>query len=249
MGGCAWGGQGEFQSDVRPILANCFSCHGPDEKKREAKLRLDLRESALAERDGVRALVPGQPDKSELLARVQSHDLDELMPPPKSKKPSLNPTEIATLRKWIEQGAEYEGHWAFLPLSQAEPPVVENRGWVQNPIDQFILARLRSEDLTPSPEADPATLCRRLYLDLIGLLPSPEEVGDFVQAAGGNRSQAVEKLVDALLANPHYGERWGRHWLDQARYADSNGYTIDSDRRDVALSRLGHRRAQRRFAV
>ena len=217
-----------FNRDIRPILSNnCFFCHGPDEKKREAKLRLDERASATAEHDGVRAIVPGKPDESELIARMLSQDRDEVMPPPKSKKVPATAEQIATLRKWIEQGAEYEGHWAFLPLSDAPPPAVKDRAWPKNPIDQFILARIDSEGIRPSAEADRATLIRRVYLDLIGLLPTPEEVAAFV---GDPAPDAYEKIVGKLLANSHYGERWGRHWLDQARYADSNGYTIDSAR-------------------
>ena len=217
-----------FNRDVRPILSgNCFYCHGPDEKKREAHRRLDTREGALAENDGVRAVVPGQPDASELLARVLSHDKDELMPPPKSKKPPLTTAQIATLRQWIAEGAEYEGHWAFLPLSAAPPPAVKGQTWVKNGIDNFILAKLESENIAPSPETDRATLLRRVSLDLTGLLPSPEEVRAFTE---DRAPDAYERTVERLLASPHYGERWGRHWLDQARYGDSNGYAIDSAR-------------------
>ena len=228
-----------FNKDIRPILStNCFFCHGPDEKKREAKLRLDVRESALADHDGDRAIVPGQPDQSALIARVLSQDKDDAMPPPKTKQLPLTANQIETLRTWIAQGAPYENHWSFLPLRRDPPPQVKDKAWVKNPIDQFILARLEAEGIAPSPEADPATLCRRLYLDLIGLLPSPEETRAFVEAAtqlpkgqtSGLNQAAIDHLVDQLLANPHYGERWGRHWLDQARYADSNGYTIDSAR-------------------
>lgn len=217
-----------YNRDIRPIISNnCFYCHGPDEKKREAKLRLDVRDNALAEHDSGQAIVPGKPDESELLKRILSHDKDEVMPPPKAKKPPLTEEQIATLRRWIEQGAPYEGHWAFLPLNSAPPPAVKDPTWVRNPIDQYILARLESEGIRPSPEADRPTLIRRVYLDLLGLLPSPEEVAAFVADPAPN---AYEKLVDRTLANPHYGERWGRHWLDQARYADSNGYSIDSAR-------------------
>ncbi len=216
-----------FNRQIRPLLSACFSCHGPDEKHREASMRLDVRDGALAEHDGVRAIVPGHPEDSELLERVSSHDPDEMMPPPKSKKPPLAPEDIATLRKWIAQGAPYQNHWAFIPLADEPPPPVRNSAWPLNPIDQFILARLESEGLTPSPEADRRTLIRRVSLDLIGLLPAPEETEAFVADLAPN---AYERLVDRLLANPHYGERWGRHWLDQARYADSNGYTIDSER-------------------
>jgi len=256
-------GKVEFNRDVRPILSgNCFFCHGPDEKKREAKLRLDVRESALADHDGSRAIVPGQPDQSELLARVLSHDKDDAMPPPKTKRPPLSADQIATLRKWIAQGAEYENHWSFLPLRREPPPQVKNKAWLKNPIDQFILARLEAEGIAPSPEADAATLCRRLYLDLIGLLPSPEETRAFVESstklpkgqASGLNQPAVEHLVDQLLASPHYGERWGRHWLDQARYADSNGYTIDSERamwpyRDWVIKALNDDMPFNRFTI
>ena len=217
-----------FNRDVRPILSgNCFFCHGPDEKKREAHRRLDTRDGALAENDGVRAVVPGKPDESELLARVLSHDKDELMPPPKNKKAPLSPEQIATLRQWIAEGAEYEGHWSFLPLSAAPPPAVKGGAWVKNGIDNFIFARLEREGIAPSPEADRATLIRRVSLDLTGLLPTPEEVRTFTE---DRAPEAYARLVERLLASPHYGERWGRHWLDQARYGDSNGYAIDSAR-------------------
>ncbi|MHA3775557.1 PSD1 and planctomycete cytochrome C domain-containing protein [Verrucomicrobiota bacterium sgz303538] len=217
-----------YNEHVRPILSNtCFYCHGPDEKHREAHLRLDTRDGATADNDGVRAIVPGKPEDSELLLRVLSHDKDEVMPPPKSKKPLLTEGDIAILRKWIEQGAEYEAHWAFLPLSEVAPPTVTDDAWVKNPIDRFILARIEREGIKPSPEADRETLIRRVSLDLTGLLPSPEEVSSFVNDKDPN---AYERLVERLLSSPHYGERWGRHWLDQARYAESNGYTIDSER-------------------
>jgi hypothetical protein len=240
-----------FNQHVRPILSgNCFYCHGPDPKHREADLRLDLREGATADLGGYAAIVPGKPDESMLIKRVSSTDPDEHMPPPASKKPHLTAEQIAILRRWIEQGAEYEGHWAFLPLQNAQPPAVKNEAWVRNPIDRFILARLEQERIAPSPDADPATLIRRVTLDLTGLLPSPEEVESFVRAwsptpplspsptlksegargRGGEGEKAYEALVERLLASPHYGERWGRHWLDQARYADSNGYSIDSER-------------------
>jgi hypothetical protein len=240
-----------FNQHVRPILSgNCFYCHGPDPKHREADLRLDVREEAVADRGGYAAIVPGNPDKSELLRRVSSTDPDEFMPPPASKKPHLTEEQIAILRRWIEQGAEYESHWSFLPLANATPPAVKNESWVKTPIDRFILVRLEQEGIAPSPEADAATIIRRLSLDLTGLLPTPEEVEDFVRAYSlspsllvspsglqdkettrqGDREKAYTALVNRLLASPHYGERWGRHWLDQARYADSNGYSIDSER-------------------
>ncbi len=219
-------GEVRFNRDIRPILSNnCFYCHGPDPKHREADLRLDTSEGALA-----MAIVPGKPDESPLIERVSSLDPDALMPPPASKKAKLSTEQIATLRRWIEQGAKYEGHWAFLPLSSVQPPSVKNEAWVKTPIDRFILARLEQEGIAPSPEADAATLIRRLSLDLTGLLPSPEDVEAFRRELEQDRDAAYRALVERLLVSPHYGERWGRHWLDQARYADSSGYSIDSER-------------------
>jgi hypothetical protein len=215
-----------FNQHVRPILSgNCFYCHGPDPKHREADLRLDIKEGATADLGGYAAIVPCKPDQSTLLKRVLSTDPDERMPPPASKKPHLTEGERDILRRWIEQGAEYEGHWAFLPLVPAQPPAVKQEAWIQNPIDRFILSRLEKEGIRPSPETDAATLIRRVSIDLTGLLPTPEEVESFIAGRG-----TYSTLVERLLASPHYGERWGRHWLDQARYADSNGYSIDSER-------------------
>jgi Protein of unknown function (DUF1553)/Protein of unknown function (DUF1549)/Planctomycete cytochrome C len=224
-----------FNRDIRPLLSDrCFYCHGPDEKNRKAGLRLDTFEGATKDRGGYRAIAPGKPDESELLRRVTAHDAGEVMPPPRAKKPAVTPQEAELLRRWIAQGAKYEGHWAFQPLAPVEPPAVKDKRWVRNEIDRFILARLEREGLAPSPEADPRTLIRRLSLDLIGLPPQPGEVEAFVEAfskAGGrDREAAYNGLVERLLSSPHYGERWGRHWLDQARYADSNGYTIDGER-------------------
>lgn len=221
-----------FNRDIRPLLSNtCFQCHGPDEKKREGGLRLDTFEGATAElASGARAIVPGHPEQSEMLKRMTSHDPDEVMPPPSAKKPPVTEAELETLRRWIAQGAPYEGHWAFLPLSSSEPPAVQHEAWVKTPLDRFILARLEAEGIAPSPEAPPAILLRRLHLDLTGLPPTPEEIAAFEDAYTADPDAAVRAKVDELLASPHYGERWGRHWLDQARYADSNGYSIDGDR-------------------
>ena len=214
----------QFNRDIRPILSNkCFFCHGPDEKKRQADLRLDLRAGALLDLGGYAAVVPGQPDQSKLLTRVAHQDPDELMPPPKSKRARLTNEEVQLIRRWIEQGAQYQGHWAFEPIAKIEPP----KSWPGNPIDAFVNARLKSAHITASPPAERATLIRRLTLDLTGLLPTPEETQAFLHT---NDPQAWEQLVDRLLASPHYGERWGRHWLDQARYADSHGYSIDGAR-------------------
>jgi hypothetical protein len=217
-----------FNKHIRPILSgSCFYCHGPDEKNREAKLRLDTREGALADHDGVRAVVPGKPDESELLVRLLSHDKDEVMPPPSAKKPRISEGEIAVLRRWIQEGAVYEGHWAFLPVQTPRVPAPRLSSWGRNPVDAFVLNRLEQEGIAPSPEASRTTLIRRVALDLTGILPTPEEVQAFVKDTSPD---AYSQLVERLLASPHYGERWGRHWLDQARYADSNGYTVDSER-------------------
>ncbi len=212
----------EFNRDVRPILAdNCFHCHGNDPKHREAKLRLDVREEALKSE----AFVPGMPGESQIIHRIQTTDADERMPPPDSHK-QLNERQKAILQRWIEQGAEYQPHWAFVPpVPQAIPAGTE-----LPPIDFFIQSTLRENGLTPSPVADPATLIRRVSLDLTGLPPSPAEVDAFLQESTGNAEAAYRALVERLLSSPHYGERWGRWWLDQARYADSNGYSIDAPR-------------------
>ena len=220
----------QFNRDIRPLLSDrCFYCHGPDEKTRKAGLRLDTFEGATKDRGGYRAVSPGNPDESELLKRVTAHDAT-VMPPVAAKKPALTPQEADLLRRWIAQGAKYEGHWAFQPLAKTPPPAVKNTRWIRNDIDRFILARLEQAGLQPSPQADPRTLIRRVSLDLIGLLPQPAEVETFVKAFSTNQDKAYNELVERLLSSPHYGERWGRHWLDQARYADSNGYTIDGER-------------------
>jgi hypothetical protein len=214
-----------YARDVRPILSNnCFYCHGPDPKTREADLRLDTREGAIDPEH--HAVKPGDAQASQLVERIFSTDPDALMPPPHAKK-ALTAEQKAILKRWIEEGAEYEGHFAFQPIRAAARPAVKQAGWGRNEIDQFVLAELERRGIAPSGEADRATLIRRLTLDLIGLLPTPEEVEAFEK---DDRSDAYERLVERLLDSPHYGERWGRYWLDQARYADSNGYTIDSER-------------------
>lgn len=245
----------QFNRDIRPILSDrCFYCHGPDEKNRKAGLRLDTFEGATKDRGGYRAITPGQPDESELIRRVTSHEPGEMMPPPAAKKAPITPEEAALLRRWIAQGAKYEGHWAFQPLAKTPPPAVKNTKWVRNEIDRFILARLEREGIAPSPQADARTLIRRLSLDLTGLLPQPAEVEAFVKAFRKNQDKAYGALVERLLASPHYGERWGRHWLDQARYADSNGYTIDGERvmwpyRDWVIQALNEDKPFDRFTI
>ena len=222
----------DFQREVRPLLSrNCFACHGPDEHARKANLRLDLRDAALAPaKSGQRAIVPGKADASELIRRITSPDHNKLMPPPETKK-HLTPTEMDTLRRWVASGADYQPHWAFIRPKQAALPKVKQTSWPQNAIDHFILARLEQEGLKPSPPADDYTLVRRLYLDLIGLPPTPEEADVFVKSLqAGNRQSEIAKLVEQLFASPHYGERWARKWLDLARYADTNGYEKDRPR-------------------
>ncbi len=222
----------DFQREVRPILSRqCFACHGPDEHSRKGKLRLDLRDSALAPaKSGKRALVPGKPDASELVRRITSTDHNKVMPPPETKK-ELTAAEVDTLRRWIAAGADYEPHWAFIKPKQAPLPKVKQTAWPQNAIDHFILTRLEKGGLKPSAPADDYTLVRRLYLDLIGLPPTPEEADAFVKSVQiGHRPSAIGNLADKLLASPHYGERWARKWLDLARYADTNGYEKDRPR-------------------
>jgi hypothetical protein len=218
-------GRVDFSREVRPILSrHCFKCHGPDEKARKAKLRLDVREAATRpSRSETRPIVPGKPAESELVRRIRATEPDEVMPPPATQNP-LTDAEKQLLGRWIAEGAVYQQHWAFVPPRQSLLPRVRQTEWPRNAIDYFVLARLEGVGLKPSPRADRATLVRRLSLDLIGLPPTPEEVDAFVRDDAPN---AYDKLVDRLLASPHYGERWARRWLDLARYADTNGYEKD----------------------
>ena len=218
----------DFTREVRPILSrNCFKCHGPDDAARKSKLRLDVREAAIQPaKSGAVALVPGKPAESELVKRIFTTDADEVMPPPSTKN-QLTSAEKETLQRWIAAGAEYKQHWAFVPPVQQPLPVVKKSSRPRNAIDRFVLARLEKERLAPSLPADRYTLVRRVYLDLIGLPPTPEEADAFINDRSEN---AYEKLVDDLLASPRYGERWGRRWMDLARYADSNGYEKDRQR-------------------
>ena len=212
----------DFAREVLPILSeHCFACHGPDPASRKAELRLDTAEGAAT------VIVPGRSGESELIRRLLTSEVEELMPPPRAKKP-LSTGQIAVLRRWVDYGAGWGQHWAFEPIKRpAVPQVPEGPAPVRNPIDAFIQARLRQEGLTPSPEADPATLIRRLSLDLTGLPPTPEEVADF---RNDSRPEAYERDVDRLLASPRFGERMAWEWLDAARYADSNGYQGDMER-------------------
>ena len=213
-----------FNRDVRPILSeNCFACHGQDAKHRKAKLRLDERAEALADRDGVRAIVPGDLEKSEAWARIISKDEDEVMPPPKShKKLTLEDKDV--LKRWIEQGAEYEVHWSFTAPQKQQVPKVSG---TENPIDAFLQDRLSKEGLKPAETAKPETLVRRLYLDLTGLPPRPAEVDAFL---ADKSPQAWDKLIEGLMGRETYGEHMARYWLDLARYADTHGLHLDNER-------------------
>ena len=218
----------DFNRDVRPILSeNCFKCHGPDEGAREAKLRLDRREAALQPaKSGETAIVPGHPERSEMILRITDTGDIDVMPPVETGK-KLQPAQIETLRRWIAQGAPYAKHWSLAPPMDHTPPSPANRAWVRNDIDRFVLARLEREKLPPAREADKATLLRRVSFDLTGLPPSIEELDAFL----ADRSpDAYERAVDRLLASPAYGERMATDWLDAARYADSNGFFRDNTR-------------------
>jgi len=217
----------DFNRDVRPILSqNCFKCHGPDDKQRKAGLRLDQRSGAvMALVTGHRAVVPGKPAESSLVKRVFSTGGDKM--PPSYANKVLSESQKEILRKWVAAGAEYKPHWAFVAPVQRPQPAVKQAAWPRNAIDRFVLARLEKAGLKPSPEADRVTLVRRVYLDLVGLPPTPAEADAFVN---DRRPGAYERLIDKLLASPHYGERWARRWLDLARYADTNGFEKDRPR-------------------
>ena len=220
-----------FTRDIKGILSNrCVRCHGPDAESRhgggDEGLRLDTFAGATADLGGHAAIVAGRPDESELVARITSTDPDVVMPPPEAGEP-LAPREVELLQRWIAAGATYEPHWAYVPPRRPPVPVVRDRAWPRNEIDRFVLARLEAEGLAPQPEADRATLARRLALDITGLPPTPEDVDAFVADPAPD---AVERLVDRLLAHDGYGEHQARQWLDLARYADSSGYAEDQPR-------------------
>jgi cytochrome c553 len=216
-------GKLEYNRDVRPILAdNCFACHGPDSAARKADLRLDSREEAIKGE----AIVPGKPEKSPLIERINTSKQAEVMPPHKTNK-SLTAAQKATLKQWIAEGAEYQAHWSFIAPTRPTLPEVKNQAWAKTPIDRFILAKLEAAGLAPAPEADRRTLARRLSLDIIGLPPSPKEVEDFVN---DKSPEWYEKYVDHLMKSPAWGEHRGRYWLDAARYADSHGIHFDNYR-------------------
>jgi hypothetical protein len=213
-----WGAPLKFNRDIRPILSDkCFFCHGPDPKKRDSGLRLDIRDEAVKKRDDIFPIVAGKPETSEVIARVTSNDPDDQMPPPKSKLGKLTAQEVDTLRRWISEGAKYEPHWSFISVQPSEAPN----------FDVLIERALTERGLQPQPEADRYTLIRRVSFDLTGLPPTPDEVRAFVNDTSAD---AYEKVVDRLLASPRYGERMAVDWLDVARYADSYGFQVDRER-------------------
>ena len=218
----------DFNRDIRPILADhCFSCHGIDESSRKAGLRLDLRDEALKPaKSGAVPIVPGNLELSELIERVFADEPELVMPPASGGKP-LSDDQKATIKRWVTEGAAYQGHWAFISPVRHQVPGVQETGWVRNPIDAFVLAKLAAEGLQPAPEAGKYTLLRRVSLDLTGLPPTPAEIDAFI---ADDAPDAYEKVVDRLLASQSYGERMAAGWLDFARYADSNGYQVDSSR-------------------
>ena len=219
-----------FGRDIRPILSDrCFKCHGPDAAARQAGLRLDERESAVANHDGAAPIAPGDLDKSELWRRINERDPDEVMPPPTARKKPLSADEKELIRRWILDGATYERHWAFQASVRPAAPAVKAEAWCRNEIDRFILANLEHEGISPAPAADAPTLARRIYLDLTGLPPTPEEIDAFI--ADGS-DDAAGRLVDRLMTQEpyrsRYAERMATPWLDQARYADTNGIHTDA---------------------
>ena len=222
----AGAGEVRFNRDIRPILSDkCFKCHGPDANHRKADLRLDTLEGALADLGDYAAVVPGAPGKSELIARITTGDEDDVMPPPDTGK-TLSDDEKKLFRDWIAQGGEYEAHWAYIPPKRPPMPTVSARAWPSGAIDRFILARIESVNLSPSPQADAATLARRLHFDLTGLPPSPRLAK---RLASDTSPEAYARVVDELLASPRFGERLATYWLDLVRYADTVGYHGDQD--------------------
>jgi len=238
----------DFARDIRPIFEqHCFKCHGPEKQK--AGLRFDTKAGAFQTAEsGEKAIIPGHGSDSRLLKLVASTKDDERMP---SKGEPLSASQIRLLKRWIDAGAPWpesgsstgslvraelvvtdadRKHWSYLPLQNPPPPKVKNSAWLRTPVDRFVMAKLEEKNLGPSSQADPRKLVRRIYFDLIGLPPTPEQVQAFIDASTPNPHSAVASLVDRLLASPQYGERWARHWLDVVRYADSDGQESDADR-------------------
>ena len=240
----------DFNRDVRPILSDlCFTCHGPDANTREAELRLDQETSVFAKRD-TPLIVSGKPFDSELIRRILSKDDDDRMPPSESKK-QLTDAQKVVLQKWVEQGAKWATHWAYVPPAKVAPPAVKHQDAVLNDVDRFVLRRVETAGLTPSKQADETTLVRRLFLDLIGLPPKLEDVDAYLAS---DDPQKYEKLVDRLLSSKHFGERLAIYWLDVVRYADSNGYHSDEARqsapyRDYVINAFNSNKPYDQFVV
>ncbi len=245
-----------YGRDVRHIFSDrCFQCHGADSGARQADLRLDLPTEAHADRGGYAALVPGDAEASEVWRRLTTEDPDDAMPPADAKKRALTEEELDTLRRWIDAGAEYEEHWSFVPPARPAPPAPDDAAWVRNPIDAFVLANLEREDVAPSPDADRATLLRRVFLDLTGLPPTVEELDAFL---ADTRPGAYERVVDDLFGTEPYrtrmAERFATPWMDAARYGDTSGIHMDNGRqmwpwRDWVLAAFRDNMAYDRFVV
>lgn len=241
----------DFNRDIRPILSEtCFQCHGPDQKKRKADLRLETREGLFKKLDEGVVIVAGKPEESDLYARITSDDENQRMPPPKFHH-SLSKGQIALIKQWIEEGAEWKGHWAYQKPVRPQVPALKGSPFIRNDIDRFILERLEERGLKPSLEADKITLVRRLYFDLTGLPPTPGEVDAFLNDRDPN---AYEKLVDRLIASPQFGERMAIFWLDLVRYADSAGYHSDNPRevwmfRDYVIKAFNENKPFDRFTI
>jgi hypothetical protein len=242
----------DFQREVQPILSdNCFNCHGPDSSSRMVGMQLDTFEGATAPRKNGTPIVPHDSSKSLILQRITATDPNRRMPPLFSHKNALTPQQIATLKAWIDEGAEYKKHWAFVTPVKATPPAVKNEAWARSPIDKFVLARIEAAGLSPAPEADRHTLVRRVALDLTGLPPAPADVDAFVNDKSPG---AYEKMVDRFLASPRYGEHRAHYWLDAARYADTNGFSYDNYRdvwpwRDWVIKAFNRNMPFNQFAV
>ncbi|MCA8976774.1 MAG: DUF1549 domain-containing protein, partial [Planctomycetes bacterium] len=217
----------DFDRDIRPLLANhCFQCHGPDAGKRKGKLRLDRKADAFGARQNGPAIVAGDAEGSDLVRRILAEDPDERMPPAETNKP-LDEAQQKLLVRWIEAGAEWSEHWSFTPPVEPALPGVADPTWPRNAIDHFVLATLERRGLRPSAPADRRTLLRRVTLDLTGLPPTPEELAAFL---ADEADDALERVVDRLLATPAYGEHMARYWLDAARYGDTHGLHLDNYR-------------------
>ena len=217
----------DFNRDIRPILSNaCFRCHGPDAAVREAELRLDIPDGLFGKRNGKAAVLAGHPERSELMHRISHADVEKRMPPEESNR-KLTATEIDLVRRWIKEGAPWQQHWAFQPLVQPATPQLAQDNWSKNSIDQFVLRRLRSEGLVPARQASAETLVRRVAFDVTGLPPTIQEIDRFLN---DKSPRSYEDMVDRFLQSSAYGEQMARHWLDLARYADTNGYQYDTER-------------------